>query len=652
MISINSTTNSSSNKAKTCQIHSSGNNNSSTNTNNINNNSNIITDSSSSSSNNSNNKTPRILNQINTNRCILPTKDSIPKNSSNNNSSSSQPTKRNNFDTMKTALATALVTMAISAKAQEDEPLTPKAPVYIDRSYIATLEVATPEECALASAKIQANKVAMDGYAKGLLETAARPNPINTSCFVTFTGSESLKNYVETMDGVVDIEQDQMVFAAVDQSNPTWGIDRLDGAINNRYATDFTGAGATVFVIDTGIWDTHTNFQGRADQIADFSGEGDSLDGNGHGTHCAGTVGSATYGVAKGVTLKGIKVLTSSGSGSNAGVINGINYAVQQAGSRSSVLSMSLGGGASTATDNAVNAASNAGHIVVVASGNDNSNACNYSPARAGGNGPNGGVITVNSMTTSDARSSFSNYGSCTDIWAPGSSITSTWRGSNSAVNTISGTSMACPHVAGAAALFLQKHNFNKNAAVADLFASAQTNQISNVLGSPNLLVQVPEGTAGPVVPSVSPTPTTPFPTPSPTRGPWRCPASWFGASDGCDCECGGGDPDCNAPYNTLYCAGTAAPTSYVCVNDECVFRTLSTVDLLASGRTDATFPSKSTETESSSSSDNGLFVGLGIGAGFAALVALVALVANRQSVKSADRAAALSIATKPDESL
>jgi len=174
-----------------------------------------------------------------------------------------------------------------------------------------------------------------------------------------------------------------------------------------------------------------------------------TTDGNGHGTHCAGTIGSATYGLAKKAKLVAVKVLSDSGSGSTAGVISGIEWASKRIAGHS-VGSMSLGGGFSATMNSAVASAVSLGLIMVVAAGNDNKNACSYSPASA----PT--AITVAASDNKDTKATFSNFGDCVHLFAPGVSITSTWIGSTTAINTISGTSMACPHVAGQVAKFLE----------------------------------------------------------------------------------------------------------------------------------------------------------------------------------------------------
>jgi subtilisin family serine protease len=211
---------------------------------------------------------------------------------------------------------------------------------------------------------------------------------------------------------------------------------------------------------------------------------GSNDDCHGHGTHVAGTVGSATYGVAKGVTLIGVRVFGCGSSGSNSTIVAGINWVAANA-VKPAVANMSLGGPASSTTDAAVNGLISAGVVAVVAAGNDGLNACNYSPARVAN------AITVGSTTSTDARSSFSNYGTCVDVFAPGSSILSTWIGSTSATNTINGTSMASPHVAGVAALYLQGNTTATPATVANAITTTATlNKVTSAgTGSPNRLL-------------------------------------------------------------------------------------------------------------------------------------------------------------------
>ncbi len=282
------------------------------------------------------------------------------------------------------------------------------------------------------------------------------------------------------------IEQDARMHMTATQSGATWGLDRVDQRnlpLSGTYTYDYTGSGIKAYIIDTGIRTSHSQFGGRAVWGTNTTGDGQNTDCQGHGTHVAGTVGGSTYGVAKSVTLVAVKVLDCSGSGTNSGVIAGVNWAVSNKGTGKAAANMSLGGGFSQAVNDAVNTAASKNLVMVVAAGNENQNACNVSPASAAS------AITVGSTTSSDARSSFSNYGSCVDIFAPGSSITSAWNTSDTATNTISGTSMATPHVVGAAVLRLAAGNSTTSAVTSAIISSATTNVVSGVNGSPNRLL-------------------------------------------------------------------------------------------------------------------------------------------------------------------
>jgi subtilisin family serine protease len=285
------------------------------------------------------------------------------------------------------------------------------------------------------------------------------------------------------------IEADRRVRLMVTQSPATWGLDRIDQRnlpLSNSYTYNATGSGVSAYIIDTGIRFSHSQFGGRAVTGYDAVDGGSADDCNGHGTHVAGTVGSSTYGVAKSVRLVGVRVLNCQGSGTNSGVIAGIDWVTQNhAAGQPAVANMSLGGGASSSLDNAVNNSINDGVTYAIAAGNSSANACNYSPARVAA------AITVGSTTSSDARSSFSNYGTCLDLFAPGSSITSTWHTSNTATNTISGTSMATPHVAGVGALYLQGNTGASPATVRNAIVNSATTGVLTGIGSgsPNRLL-------------------------------------------------------------------------------------------------------------------------------------------------------------------
>jgi subtilisin family serine protease len=297
--------------------------------------------------------------------------------------------------------------------------------------------------------------------------------------------SHALRGYATRLDAsqVQSLRADRNVamvvpdgIATIDetQTGATWGIDRIDQRklpLTGTFTYSNTGVGVTAYVIDTGVRVSHVEFGGRAQSGWDFvDNDSDASDCNGHGTHVAGTIGGTTYGVAKAVSLVAVRVLDCAGSGSWSGIIAGIDFvtADHQAG-EPAVANMSLGGGANIAVDQAVRNSIADGVVYAVAAGNSNAPACQFSPARV----PE--AMTVGASTASDAKASFSNWGSCMDWFAPGQAITSAWRTSDTATNTISGTSMASPHTAGVAALYLQSNPAASPATVHKSIASTAT---------------------------------------------------------------------------------------------------------------------------------------------------------------------------------
>ncbi|ARG37563.1 S8 family peptidase [Acinetobacter baumannii] len=287
---------------------------------------------------------------------------------------------------------------------------------------------------------------------------------------------------------VLSVESDTIVnIDATTQSNPDWGLDRIDQKalpLNSTYSYLQTGSGTTAYIVDTGILSSHQEFSGRVlsgyTAISDGNG---TTDCNGHGTHVAGTVGGTTYGVAKNVNLVPIRILGCDGSGASSNVIAGLDWILKN-GKKPAVVNMSLGGATSSSLDSAVENLYNNGYVMVVAAGNSNTDACTSSPARVSK------AITVAATDNTDTRASYSNYGSCVDIFAPGSQINSSWIGSNTATKILNGTSMATPHVAGVVAEMLQSTPTASPQTIStNLLNQASSNVVKKPSGSPNRLL-------------------------------------------------------------------------------------------------------------------------------------------------------------------
>jgi subtilisin family serine protease len=367
--------------------------------------------------------------------------------------------------------------LALAACADQSplaSPATAAAPLFsaasrgIDGQYIVVLDEGADPRAAAAVAGIHPKFVytaALHGFAAEL--SAGQLN--------------ALRNHPD----VAYVEQDQEVRATA----APWNLDRIDQRslpLNGVYSPSGSpGTGVHAYVIDTGIYTAHTQFGGRANSVYDALG-GNGQDCNGHGTHVAGIIGATTYGVANQVRLHGLRVLNCTGSGTTSAIIAAIDW-VRVNRIDPAVANLSLGGGFSSAMNTAVNNLANSGVFVSVGAGGDNGDACNVSPASAAS------AMTVAASTSSDAKASYTNYGSCVDIYAPGSSVISTWHTSTTATNTISGTSMAAPHAAGVAARYKATYG---NAATVTIDSWIKNRATLNVItgnptGTPNRLLYV-----------------------------------------------------------------------------------------------------------------------------------------------------------------
>ncbi|MFF5702191.1 S8 family serine peptidase [Streptomyces sp. NPDC012794] len=362
------------------------------------------------------------------------------------------------------------------------------APGAVAGSYIVTLEDSAARSTAdsgKAVAKRYGAKIdrvysaALNGYSVEVSEAQARK----------LAADPAVRSVVQNRTFTVDATQ---------PSPPSWGLDRIDQRalpLDQSYTyPDKAGEGVTAYIIDTGVRKTHQDFGGRAvDGYDAIDNDNTAQDGHGHGTHVAGTVGGGAYGVAKKVKIVGVRVLNNQGSGTTAQVVAGIDWVTRNA-VKPAVANMSLGGGADSALDTAVRNSIAAGITYAVAAGNESTDASTKSPARVAE------AITVGATTNTDAKASYSNYGSVLDVFAPGSSITSTWGTGDTATNTISGTSMASPHVAGAAALYLSQNPASTPAQIRDALVAASTPNVvtSPGTGSPNRLLNVGGSTTPP----------------------------------------------------------------------------------------------------------------------------------------------------------
>ncbi|MFF7764589.1 S8 family peptidase [Streptomyces griseorubiginosus] len=381
-----------------------------------------------------------------------------------------------------TALVGGLTTLPAQAAPAEGRVLAAGSPTAVKDSYIVTLKKNAGFKAASSDGKELIKEYggtvgktfgsALNGYTATLSATEAKRLAADPS--------------------VAAVEQNQTVHLAdTTQSSAPWGLDRIDQAalpLSGTYTyPDSAGSGVTAYVIDTGVRITHSQISGRASYGYDaVDGDTTAADGNGHGTHVATTIAGSTYGVAKKAKIVAVRVLDNAGSGTTAGVIAGIDWVTDNH-SGPSVANLSLGGGASSTLDTAVRNSIASGVTYAVAAGNSSANASSYSPARVTE------AITVGATTSTDARASYSNYGSVLDIFAPGSSITAGWYTSDTATNTISGTSMATPHVAGAAAVYLAGHTSATPAQVATALVNGATSNAvtSPGSGSPNKLLKL-----------------------------------------------------------------------------------------------------------------------------------------------------------------
>jgi subtilisin family serine protease len=374
------------------------------------------------------------------------------------------------------AVGMAVVATAPASAAPEGVILGTDSATAIDGSYLVVYEDGATAEAKASAAALGAKvtqrySAALTGFAAQISEQQAR-------------------RFAADPD-VAFVQQNQVLSLLTDQPNPpSWGLDRIDQRdlpLNSDYLYATTASNVHAYIIDTGMDLDHPDYGGRASSGFDAIDGGAADDCHGHGSHVGGTVGGTAHGVAKGVSLVAVRVLNCAGSGTTAQVVAGIDWVTANA-VKPATANMSLGGSADAVLDAAVQASIAAGITYGVASGNSNTNACTASPARV----PE--AITVNATTRTDARASFSNFGPCTDIFAPGEGITSDWLAGGT--NTISGTSMATPHVVGVSALYLSAHPEATPQQVRDALVAVGTpgKVTSPGAGSPNVLLYTGDG--------------------------------------------------------------------------------------------------------------------------------------------------------------
>lgn len=370
-------------------------------------------------------------------------------------------------------LASVMTTGSVQAGSplQKEKPDNPKKGKTIPDNFIVTVKEGADVKAVLDNVKVKPKHV----YEEAVRGFAAELKPKQVEILASNPSVEAIEQDQEVM-----LEATQ----SMDSNGDPWGLDRIDQRalpLSRSYTYTRNGAGVYAYIIDTGLQANHPEFEGRAQNVYDALG-GNGSDCNGHGTHVAGTIGGKTYGVAKGVQLRGVRVLGCNGSGSTSGIIAAVDW-VRRNAQKPAVANMSLGGGYSSSLNTAVTNLANSGVFVAVAAGNENQNACNVSPASASG------TLTVAASDKTDTRASFSNYGGCVDVYAPGVAIKSAWI--NSGTSTISGTSMASPHAAGVAALYKSANGDAASSTIVSWIINNSTTNVikSNVSGTPNRLL-------------------------------------------------------------------------------------------------------------------------------------------------------------------